>query len=175
MANYTAGSMRVVLQQPDLTTYQGNGSVVLDSQLARPLWFDGRFLAASDLEREQNYFLQRQANLGRAGGFGVMHGLLVDQGTSSGQPATAETIVIHAGDGITPAGELVMLPSDLTIQLSRSHRRRKPERAVRAVHDAAATSAHAHGAVRAGAAAGGVHGQPDHLIPNQYPGTAHDA
>jgi hypothetical protein len=118
MANYTAGSMRVVLQQPDLTTYQGNGSVVLDSQLARPLWFDGRFLAASDLEREQNYFLQRQANLGRAGGFGVMHGLLVDQGTSSGQPASAETIVIHAGDGITPAGELVMLPTDLTIQLS---------------------------------------------------------
>src|SRR5271163_2410531 len=128
MANYTAGSTRVVLQQPDLTTYQGNGSVVLDSQLARPLWFDGRFLAASDLEREQNYFLQRQANLGRAGGFGVMHGLLVDQGTSSGQPATAAT-----------------------------------------------TGTHAHRAVRAGAAAGGVHCQSDHLLPNQYPGTAHDA
>ena len=81
MPNYTQGSMRVVLQQPDLTQSQNNGSVVLDSRRTRPLWFDGRFLAASDLEREQNYFLQRQADLGQAGGFGVMHGLLVDQTT----------------------------------------------------------------------------------------------
>ena len=118
MPNFTQGSMRVVLQQPDLTTFQGNGSVVLDSRRTRPLWFDGRFLTASDLEREQNYFLTRQADLGQAGGFGVMHGLLVDQGPVTGQPADAETIVIHAGDGVTPAGELVMLPSDLTIRLS---------------------------------------------------------
>jgi len=118
MPNYTVGNTRVVLKQPDLTTYQGNGSVVLDSRRARPLWFDGRFLAASDLEREQNYFLQRQADLGQAAGFGVMHGLLVSRGPSTGQPPSAETIVIGAGDGITPAGELVMLPSDLTIQLS---------------------------------------------------------
>ena len=118
MPNFTKGSMRPVLQQPDLTTFQGNGSVVLDSRRTRPLWFDGRFLAAKDLEREQDYFLQRQADLGQASGFGVMHGLLVDHGPSTGQPSDAETIVIHAGDGVTPAGELVMVPDDLTIRLS---------------------------------------------------------
>src|ERR1700685_4591266 len=106
MANYTQGDTRVTLNATDLATYQGNGSVVLDSRRARPLWFDGRFLAASDLERAQNYFLQRQEDLGQAAGFGVMHGLLVSRGPSTGQPASAETIVIGAGDGITPAGEL---------------------------------------------------------------------
>src|ERR1035437_6619969 len=103
MPNFTQGSMRVVLQQPDLTTFTGNGSVVLDSRRTRPRWFDGRFLAAKDLEREQDYFLQRQADLGQAGGFGVMHGLTVDQGPVTGQPTDAETIVIHAGDGVTPS------------------------------------------------------------------------
>ncbi len=117
MPNYTQGSMRVVLQQPDLEA-QDNGSIVLDSRRTRPLWFDGRFLAAKDLEREQNYFLQRQADLGQAGGFGVMHGLFVTQPPATGEVSDSETIVIEAGAGITPAGELVMLPTDLTIQLS---------------------------------------------------------
>ncbi len=96
----------------------GSGGPVFADTNTRPLWFDGRFLGASDLAREQDYFLKRQAVLGRAGGFGVLHGLLVDQGASITQPAGPETIVIHAGDGITPAGELVMIPTDLTIQLS---------------------------------------------------------
>ncbi len=117
MPNYTQGSTRVVLQQPDLTNFQGNGSVVLDSRRTRPLWFDGRFLAARDLEREQNYFLQREADLGQAGGFEVMNGLMVDQTTVNGKPS-AQTIVIHAGSGVTPAGEMVTVSSDLTIQLS---------------------------------------------------------
>src|SRR5271165_5616669 len=118
MPIYTVGSTRVALQQPDLTTFQANGAVVLDSRRVRPLWFDGRFLAARDLEREQDYFLQRQADLGQAGGFGVMHGLMVDQPPASGEVSNAETIVIHAGNGITPAGELVMIPNDITIRLS---------------------------------------------------------
>jgi hypothetical protein len=91
------------------------GSPVVAGSNTRPLWFDGRFLAAHDLAREQHYFLRRQAELGRAAGFGVLHGLTVDQGS---QPVTGETIVIHAGVGITPAGGLVMLTTDLTIQLS---------------------------------------------------------
>jgi hypothetical protein len=99
-------------------TPSARSGMVLTGRNSRPLWFDGRFLAAGDLKREQNYFLQRQAELGQAGGFGVLHGLLVDQGASATQPAPAETIVIHAGVGITPAGGLVMIPSDLTIQLS---------------------------------------------------------
>jgi Bacterial Ig-like domain (group 3) len=117
MPHYTQGSTRVVLQQPDLTNFQGNGSVVLDSRRTRPLWFDGRFMAARDLEREQNYFLQREADLGQAAGFDVMNGLLVDQAVVNGRP-DAQTVVIHAGSGITPAGEMVTVSSDLTIALS---------------------------------------------------------
>ena len=117
MVSYTQGDTRVVLQPADLAKYQGNGSAVLDSRRTRPLWFDGRFLAARDLEREQNYFLQRQADLARAPGFGVIDGLLVDTVRSSGNAANAATIVIRAGQGVTPAGELVAIPSDLTLPL----------------------------------------------------------
>lgn len=95
-----------------LVSYPGVGTVIRASQRTRPFWFDGRFLAARDLERDQNYFLRRQADLGKAAGFGVIHGLNLTQG------ADAETIVIGAGQGITPGGELVMLASDLTVVLS---------------------------------------------------------
>ena len=106
------------IRRTPVSTPSPSAGMVLTGRNSRPLWFDGRFLAAGDLKREQNYFLQRQAELGQAGGFGVLHGLLVDQGATATQPATAETIVIHAGVGITPAGGLVMIPADLTIQLS---------------------------------------------------------
>ena len=99
---------------PKFTILPANAAPVVASSNTRPLWFDGRFLASHDLAREQNYFLRRQAIMARAGGFGVLHGLTVDQG----QPAGPETIVIHAGAGITPSGALVMLTTDLTIQLS---------------------------------------------------------
>ncbi|MGA7240821.1 MAG: hypothetical protein WBY44_34375 [Bryobacteraceae bacterium] len=116
MTNLTQAA-RLVRQAPRPLASPSAG-MVLSGRNTRPLWFDGRFLAACDLKREQNYFLQRQAELGQAGGFGVLHGLLVDQGATIAQPASGETIVIHAGVGITPAGSLVMIPSDLTIQLS---------------------------------------------------------
>ena len=108
----------VLFRGPVVLSRSRNSSIVLSSRNTRPLWFDGRFLAAVDLQREQNYFLQRQASLGRAAGYGVLHGLSVDQQLPNNQPASAETIVIRAGDGITPSGELVMIPEDLTIQLS---------------------------------------------------------
>ena len=107
-----------IQENPQLTTWQGNGSIVVASRRTRPLWFDGRFLAARDLKRDQDYFLQRQADLGRAAGFGIIHGLLVDTVSTGGQAADAETIVIRAGQGITPCGKLVMIPSDLTVRLS---------------------------------------------------------
>ncbi|MGA8534052.1 MAG: hypothetical protein WB615_08090 [Candidatus Tumulicola sp.] len=119
MISYTQGDSRPTLTQDDLTTYQGNGSVVLNSQRTRPFWFDGRFLAARDLAREQDYFLQRQSDLGQAAGFGVVHGLWVQTPDSPANPnASADTVVIGAGQGVTPSGELVLLPSDLTIMLS---------------------------------------------------------
>jgi hypothetical protein len=35
------------------------GTIIIDNRRRRPLYFDGRFLAARDLTREQNYFLSR--------------------------------------------------------------------------------------------------------------------
>ena len=58
--------------------------LVGDPRRWRPRWFDGRFLAASDLQGEQNYFLVRQADLGRAGGSGVIDGLMVSEAVDAG-------------------------------------------------------------------------------------------
>jgi hypothetical protein len=96
----------------------GIGPTVLTASSTRPLWFDGRFLAASDLRREQHYFLHRQASYGQAAGAGVLNGLTVEQAAPGSQFDTAETIVIGAGVGLTPSGQLVMLSSDLNIELS---------------------------------------------------------
>jgi hypothetical protein len=118
MANFTQINTLAMRLQNQIAPWQGNGSLVLASQKTRPLWFDGRFLAARDLERDQDYFLQRQAALGRAAGFGVIHGLLVDRVSSGGQAPDAETIIVRAGQGITPGGGLVMISSDLTVRIS---------------------------------------------------------
>lgn len=118
MPNYTLGDTRIVLTQDQVAAAQNNGSLVIDSQLTRPYYFDGRFLAARDLQRDQNYFLERQANLGQAAGFGVIHGLWVDTSAANDPNADADTIIIRSGQGVTPAGELVLMPSDLTLDLS---------------------------------------------------------
>jgi hypothetical protein len=86
-------------------------SVIIDERRRRPLYFDGRFLAARDLVREQSYFLTRQADLGRAGGTGVVRGLMVERGPTTG------TLRIAAGHGLTAAGEPVMLPDPLVVKL----------------------------------------------------------
>lgn len=117
MANFTQGDTRITLTQDQVASAQSNGSLVIDSQRTRPYWFDGRFLAARDLQREQDYFLQRQADLGQAAGFGVVHGLWVDT-PSANATSSADTVIVRAGQGVTPAGELVLMPSDITIHLS---------------------------------------------------------
>lgn len=103
------GPGRVRLKAGDVTAFQA--SLVVDDRRRRPLYFDGRFLAARDLVREQNYFLTRQADLGRAGGFGVVEGLYVQRGAAPTQ------LSVGAGHGVTPAGELVVVPRDFTLDL----------------------------------------------------------
>ncbi len=145
---------------------------MLDSRRALTFMVRRPFPGGQRPRARTELLLQRQADqkwLSR-----IMHGLLVSRGPSTGQPPSAETIVIGAGDGITPAGELVMLPSDLTIQLSDLAEEESLNLQFGLSTIAAAASAHAHGAVRHRAAAGRVHGQSDHLIPNQHLGTAHD-
>jgi len=115
---YTQGDTRVTLTADELAIYRDNGSLIINSQRTRPYWFDGRFLAARDLAREQDYFLERQANLAQAAGFEVIHGLQVTLPGPSDPNNDAETIIISAGQGITPSGELVLITSDLTLKLS---------------------------------------------------------
>src|SRR5215475_8881101 len=83
--------------------------LVGDSRRWRPRWFDGRFLAASDLQAEQNYFLVRQSDLGRAGGSGIVEGLMVSLATD------AEQLRIEAGSGVTDTGELIVIPEELQV------------------------------------------------------------
>nr|WP_253816136.1 hypothetical protein [Myxococcus xanthus] len=82
--------------------------MVHDDRRVRSFFFDGRFLTAKDLTREQNYFLTRQADLSRANGTGVMNGLTV----TPSQDRT--TLTVRLGHGLTPGGELVVVPRDLT-------------------------------------------------------------
>lgn len=87
--------------------------LVGDPRRWRPRWFDGRFLAASDLLAEQNYFLVRQADLGRASGSGIIDGLGV---TVIDNPGDApDQLALAPGYGVTDTGELVTLLDPLTI------------------------------------------------------------
>jgi hypothetical protein len=112
MFDRTRGKGRERIDRDELEKLQRTGSIIVDDRRRRPLYFDGRFLAARDLIREQGYFLSRQADLGRAGGAGVVDGLMVERG------ATATSLRIDAGHGITSSGESVVLPSALTVQLA---------------------------------------------------------
>jgi hypothetical protein len=112
MFKFTQGSARERLNAGEVDALTRTGALIRDERRKRPLYFDGRFLAARDLTRDQNYFLTRQADLGRAGGYGVVHGLHVQPGDG------ATRLEIGAGHGITPVGELVVLPESLTFDVS---------------------------------------------------------
>ena len=102
---------RAAIDHETLEALRASGALVVDERRRRPLYFDGRFLTARDLTREQQYFLARQADLGRAGGTGVVHGLMV---TSKG----GTSLTIEPGHGVTINGETVILPKQLTVELS---------------------------------------------------------
>lgn len=82
------------------------GALVEDPEHLRPRYFDGRFLAARDLQADQSYFLARQRELAQISGSGIVSGLLVTR-------ADDFRVTIDPGVGVTPGGELVVLiPSD---------------------------------------------------------------
>jgi len=110
--NLTSGAAREAIAAADVPTLRRAGVLVADPRRERPRYFDGRFLAARDLIRDQQYFLTREADLGRSAGSGVASGLHVGAGT------TPQSLQLGAGQGVTPAGELVLLPHDLPLNLA---------------------------------------------------------
>ena len=102
-----------VLSTQDMQKLLGHSALVLDGLRRRPRYFDGRFLTGADLTRDQDYVRQRQADLARAGGAGVVAGLQV----SEGNDPTGQTITIRPGHGVTPAGDLVSVTTARTFPL----------------------------------------------------------
>ena len=100
-----------VLARHDVQALLGHSALVLDGLRRRPRYFDGRFLTGADLTRDQDYIRQRQADLARAGGVGVVTGLRIGlTGLASGQHLT-----ISPGHGVTPQGDLVLVASSRSI------------------------------------------------------------
>ena len=110
--NLIQGAARELIAATDVAALRQAGVLVDDPRRQRPRYFDGRFLAARDLIRDQQYFLTREADLGREAGSGVADGLFVTPGT------TPQSLAISAGQGVTPAGELVLLPHALGVNLA---------------------------------------------------------
>src|SRR5829696_4499881 len=94
-----------VLSTDALQRLLGESALVLDGLRTRPRYFDGKFLTGADLTRDQDYIRQRQADLARATGTGVVAGLDVSVEGSAG----GEHVVIAPGHGVTPSGDLVMI------------------------------------------------------------------
>lgn len=90
------------------------GALILDGMRRRPRYFDGRFLTGADLTRDQDYVRQRQADMARAAGVGVISGLQV----ASRPLLRGETLRIGPGVGLTPSGSLVMLTSARDVPLA---------------------------------------------------------
>ena len=86
-------------------------TIVADPTRQRPRYFDGRLLTASDLTREQTYLGQRQADLAHAATPGVIHGLDVSQKGDT-------TLGVSRGNGVTPAGALVVLTENIDVDLA---------------------------------------------------------
>ncbi len=91
----------------------GQGTLFLDGLRRRPRFFDGRFLTGADLTRDQDYVRQRQADMARAAGSGVISGLMV----RDADIVQGDVLTISAGHGITPEGDLVMLATARQVPL----------------------------------------------------------
>lgn len=93
------------------------GAIIVDGGRRRPFYFDGRFLTASDLISDQNYIRARQSDLAQAIGSGVIRGLMV---SLAGDFTTNNPeLRIAPGLGVTPAGDLVRLASEVKLRLNR--------------------------------------------------------
>jgi len=112
MTDLTKGSAREPIDAREFADLKQVGAIALNDGRNRPFYFDGRFLTAADLTRDQLYVLSRQADLAKARGVGIVQGLMVSRG------GAATTLNLDAGYGITPSGELVILATRQIVALS---------------------------------------------------------
>jgi len=103
MLTIRPGTLRERVDALEVQNLLDRRVLVVEEHRRRPRYFDGRFLAARDLTRDQSYFLARQSATARAVGSGVVEGLEVGRGGPT-------TLTIAAGFGFTPSGELVSVP-----------------------------------------------------------------
>lgn len=113
IARLARGGDPDVLSTEDMQRLLGDSALVLDGLRRRPRYFDGRFLTGADLTRDQDYVRQRQADLARACGTGVVLGLEVTRGAD----VRGETLVIQPGHGVTPGGDLVLVTTRREVAL----------------------------------------------------------
>jgi|GEM_PF-608033 len=106
------GRTRELIDIGELRDARKAGWLVEDRERRRPRYFDGRFLTAKDLTRDQDYLNRRQIDLGRMSGGGVVVGLELALGSNFSQ------LKINPGHGITPSGELVVLLEEVTVDVS---------------------------------------------------------
>lgn len=102
-----------LIERGEIENALGDSTLILDGLRRRPRWFDGRFLTGADLTRDQDYTRQRQADIARAGGTGVVEGLEV---AASGD-ARGAALIIAPGHGLTPSGEPVIVERHREIAL----------------------------------------------------------
>jgi hypothetical protein len=105
-------TLRRRLLPTEVDALRARNLLIDESHRRRPRYFDGRFLAARDLTRDQAYFLARQAAYARALGPGVVEGLEVSRG------ARADVLRVTSGFGYTPAGEIVSLSRPVDVSLA---------------------------------------------------------
>lgn len=108
----STGETRETLKPDEVASLKSAGVLIEDPRRERPRYFDGRFLAARDLVRDQQYILTREADLGQAAGSGVASGLDVGRGSAG------DGVNVAAGHGVTAAGELVLLPRAIELRLA---------------------------------------------------------
>jgi hypothetical protein len=92
-----------------------SSAIILDGFRSRPHYFDGRLLTGKDLTRDQDYARQRQSDMARAAGFGVVEGLGVSR---TDLPGGGDALLIKPGHGLTPGGELVVIERELTVRIA---------------------------------------------------------
>ena len=116
MASALFGRTRDTIGFADNNSLKNARNIVADSRRNRPLWFDGRFLTARDLLREQNYFLTRLMDLSRASGAGVVNGL--DLNVRRERSRAPTLFDVTAGHGVSFGGHHLVLPKDITINVA---------------------------------------------------------